>query len=125
MTAQHLTTIERIETVKILRTQETGSEIHQIFSHGQKLLDQKAAVIIHFKDELRRTSEHFNKVNEMQTIGQREAEMIYKEKLFQVQNDFEERKKNLTDQYDHLITKKEADLRKFMDDAERYVKDKK
>ena len=51
--------------------------------------------------------------------------MIYKEKLFQVQNDFEERKKNLTDQYDHLITKKEADLRKFMDDAERYVKDKK
>lgn len=66
------------------------------------------------KDELRRTSEHYNKMSEMQAIGQREAEMVYKEKLYAFQESFEERKKNMNEQYDHLLKFKDDELRKFM-----------
>jgi len=61
----------------------------------------------------------------MQTIGQKEAEIIYKQKFVAMQQDFEERKKNICEQYEHLMEKKEADLNKFMVDAEKYVKNKK
>ena len=47
------------------------------------------------KDELRRTSEHFNKVTEMQSIGQREAEMNYKNQFYELQTRFEEKKRNV------------------------------
>lgn len=89
------------------------------------MLEQKAAVVVNFKDELRRTSEHFNKVSEMQTIGQKEAEIVYKQRFFALQQDFEERKRNIGEQYSHMIEKREAELAKFMGEAERYVKDKK
>jgi hypothetical protein len=45
-------------------------------------MSQKASIILGFKDEIRRTTEHYNKVTEMQTIGKREAEIVYKEKLY-------------------------------------------
>lgn len=89
------------------------------------MLEQKASVVVNFKDELRRTTEHFNKVTEMQTIGQKEAEIAYKQRLFAIQQDFEERKRNTSEQYSHMIEQREADLAKFMAEAERYVKDKK
>jgi hypothetical protein len=38
-------------------------------SHGTKIMEQKASILLNMKDELRRTSEHYNKVAEMQTIG--------------------------------------------------------
>lgn len=125
LTKQHQTTIDRIQSCKKSTAEETDNEIQKIFEHGQKLLMQKASVVVNFKDELRRTSEHFNKVSEMQTIGQKEAEIIFKQKFVTMQMDFEERKKNICEQYEHLMAKKDADLSKFMADAERYVKEKK
>ena len=41
-------------------------------------MTEKAYLILGMKDEIRRTSEYFNKVTEMQAIGKREAEMLYK-----------------------------------------------
>lgn len=77
------------------------------------------------KDELRRTSEHYNKVSEMQSIGQREAEMQYKERLFALQDGYQERKVNIEEQYKHLVRGKEGDLKKFVEDGQKYVNAKK
>lgn len=99
--------------------------MHRIMTHGHKLLEEKAAVILGMKDELRRTSEHYNKVTEMQTIGQREAEMKYKDKLYELQAQFEEKKRNLSEQYDHIIEQKDAEISKFVSEAQEYMKSKK
>jgi hypothetical protein len=50
----------------------------KIIKHGQTLMTEKASLILGMKDEIRRTSEHYNKVTEMQAVGKREAEMVYK-----------------------------------------------
>jgi hypothetical protein len=71
--------------------------MQKIISHGQTIMMEKAQLLLGMKDELRRTSEHFNKVSEMQTIGKREAEMKYKEQLYAIQESFEERKKNIVE----------------------------
>jgi hypothetical protein len=59
-------------------TTETGEEMLKIIKHGQTLMSEKASLILGMKDELRRTSDHYNKVTEMQSMGKREAEMQYK-----------------------------------------------
>jgi hypothetical protein len=82
-------------------------------------------MILNFKDELRRTSEHFNRISEMHAIGSKEAELKYKEELYAVQEEFERRRKNMAEQYEHLIQAKEEEREKFMRDAEKYVKAKK
>lgn len=45
-------------------------------------MTEKASLILGMKDEIRRTSEHYNKVTEMQAVGKREAEMVYKQELY-------------------------------------------
>jgi len=54
-----------IEKTVAQGTQETGSEMLKIIKHGQTLMSEKAYLILGMKDEIRRTSEHFNKVTEM------------------------------------------------------------
>lgn len=81
-------------------------------------------MLLNFKDELRRTSEHYNRISEMHSIGSKEAELRYKEELYLVQEEFENRRKNMAEQYEHLIQAKEAESEKFMRDAEKYVKNK-
>jgi hypothetical protein len=46
-------------------TTETGEEMLKIIKHGQTLMSEKASLILGMKDELRRTSDHYNKVTEM------------------------------------------------------------
>lgn len=99
--------------------------MQKIISHGQTIMMEKAQLLLGMKDELRRTSEHFNKVSEMQTIGKREAEMKYKEQLYAIQESFEERKKNIVEQYDHILEVKDGELKKFLADANKYISDKK
>lgn len=99
--------------------------MNKIITHGSTLLHEKGGLLLSMKDELRRTSEHYNKVNEMQSIGKREAEMAYKEKVYRAQEVFDEKKKNMTEQYEHLLSGKEEDLRKFMADADKYITGKK
>lgn len=93
----HTSAKTQIEDTYHGAVKETDDEMHRIMTHGHKLLEEKAAVILGMKDELRRTSEHYNKVTEMQTIGQREAEMKYKDKLYELQAQFEEKKRNLSE----------------------------
>ncbi len=69
----------------------------KLLKHGQTLMSQKASIILGFKDEIRRTTEHYNKVTEMQTIGKREAEIVYKEKLYAIQEEWDLKKKNVTE----------------------------
>ena len=69
----------------------------KLMKHGQTLMTQKASIILSFKDEIRRTTEHFNKVTEMQTIGKREAEISYKERLYALQEEWETKRKNVTE----------------------------
>lgn len=97
----------------------------KLLKHGQSLMSQKASIILGFKDEIRRTTEHFNKVTEMQTIGKREAEIAYKERLYALQEEWEVKRKNVTEQYDHLLRIKEEELTKFKNDAQKYIGEKK
>ena len=122
---QQEATTARIGTAVQVTHKETSDEMNKIINHGSTLLLEKGALLLGMKDELRRTSEHYNKVNEMQSIGKREAEMEYKEKVYRAQEDFDEKKKNMTEQYEHLLSGKEEDLRKFMVDADKYITGKK
>ena len=45
-----------------------------MLSHGHVLMGEKANLIHGIKDELKKTSEHSNKVSEMKEMGKREAE---------------------------------------------------
>ena len=44
-------------------------------------MGEKANLIHGIKDELKRTTEQFNKMNEMKEIGKKEAEFIYRKEL--------------------------------------------
>ena len=91
----------------------TEGDLLALMKHGQSLMSQKASIILGFKDEIRRTTEHYSKVTEMQTIGKREAEIAYKESLYAVQEEWETKRKNVTEQYDHILKVKEEELTKF------------
>jgi hypothetical protein len=67
--ATHGDTLKRVENTKTNTLQATHEEIFKIIGHGTKIMEQKAPILLNMKDELRRTSEHYNKVNEMQSIG--------------------------------------------------------
>jgi hypothetical protein len=41
-------------------------------------MEERAHLIHSLKDELKKTSEHHNKLSEMKDMGKREAEMSYK-----------------------------------------------
>ena len=70
---QQEATTARIGTAVQVTHKETSDEMNKIINHGSTLLLEKGALLLGMKDELRRTSEHYNKVNEMQSIGKREA----------------------------------------------------
>ena len=97
----------------------------KIINHGQTLMKEKASLILGMKDEIRRTSEHYNKVTEMQAVGKREAEMVYKQELYALQEDFDQRKSNMVEQYEHLIRVKDEELFKFRVECEKYIIEKK
>jgi len=45
-----------------------------MIKHGHVLIEEKANLIHGIKDEIKKTSEHSNKVFEMKEMGKREAE---------------------------------------------------
>lgn len=57
---------------------DINEEITKMMQHGQILIEEKAHLIHDIKDEMIKSSEHFNKVSELQEMGKREAEMNYK-----------------------------------------------
>ena len=61
----------------------------------------------------------------MQTIGKREAEIAYKERLYALQEEWEVKRRNVTEQYEHLLRIKEDELTKFKNDAQNYIGEKK
>lgn len=61
----------------------------------------------------------------MQTIGKREAEIAYKERLYALQEEWEVKRRNVTEQYEHLLRIKEDELTKFKNDAQKYIGEKK
>ena len=104
---------------------EITEEISKMMFHGQVLIEEKAHLIHGLKNELRKTSEHFNKFTELKEMGKREAEMQYKMTVNERQAEYEANKKNLEEQYEHLLASKDDELKKFMDDATRYTMNKK
>jgi hypothetical protein len=57
---------------------DINEEISKMIHHGQILIEEKAYLIHGLKDELIKSSEHFNKVSELKDMGKREAELQYK-----------------------------------------------
>eukprot|EP00347_Sterkiella_histriomuscorum_P016482 403353010 len=104
---------------------DINEEISKMIFHGQILMEERAHLIHGLKDELKKTSEHFNKVSELKDMGKREAEMQYKFQLSQMQEEYENSMRNIKEQYSHLISGKDQELRKFIADAEKYTNDKK
>ena len=77
------------------------------------------------KDELRRTSEHFNKVSEMSHMGEKEAEMRYKARLMEVKEDHQMRQEEIEREEERKIREKEGEIKRFMEESNKYFKDKK
>lgn len=93
--------------------------------HGHILVEEKGHLIHDLKDELKKTSEHYNKISEMKDMGKREAELHYKQLLNDKQAEYKQTQRNIKDQYQHLLVTKEEQLKTFMREAESYTKDKK
>jgi len=58
-------------------------------------------------------------------MGKREAEMLYKQELYALQEDFDAKKINMVEQYEHLIKLKDDELFKFGVECQKYINDKK
>ena len=52
-----------------------------MIEHGHVLMEEKANLIHVINDELKRTTEQANKINEMKEMGKKEAEFQYKKML--------------------------------------------
>jgi hypothetical protein len=89
---------------------DINDELSKMIHHGHILIEEKAHLIHGLKDELKKTSEHFNKITEMSDLGKREAEMQYKQTLNEKQIEYKNKMKNVKDQYEHLIACKEEEL---------------
>lgn len=74
---------------------DINEEISKMIHHGQILIEEKAHLIHGLKDELKKTSEHYNKISEMKDMGKREAELQYKQALNQKQTDYKVTMKNI------------------------------
>ena len=61
----------------------------------------------------------------MKELGKREAEFQYKNLVNEKLNEYKQSMKNIKDQYDHLIEQKEAQFKKFIDEANSYTVSKK
>lgn len=78
--------------------------------HSHILIEDKAHLLHDMKDELKKTSEHFNKASELKDIGKREAEMQYKREYNRSVQGHEQAMKNMQEQYEHLMGNKESEL---------------
>ena len=76
---------------------DINEEISKMIHHGQILIEEKAHLIHGLKDELKKTSEHFNKISEMKDMGKREAELQYKHMLNEKQNEYKLTMKNINE----------------------------
>ncbi len=74
---------------------DINEEISKMIHHGQILIEEKAHLIHGLKGELKKTSEHYNKISEMKDMGKREAELQYKQALNQKQTDYKVTMKNI------------------------------
>ncbi|CDW90581.1 UNKNOWN [Stylonychia lemnae] len=104
---------------------DINEEISKMIHHGQILIEEKAHLIHGLKEELKKNSEHHNKISEMKDMGKREAELMYKQQLNDKQIDYKKTMKNINEQYDHLIRTKDEELQKFLSDATKYTVEKK
>ena len=78
---------------------DINDELHKVIQHGQILIEEKAHLILGIKEEMKKTSEHFNKVNELKDMGKREAEIKYKEQYNEKHKQFEHEIGNIREQY--------------------------
>lgn len=90
-------TRSKIKTKLKEEHKDINEELNKMMFHGHILIEEKAHLIHGIKDELKKTSEHFNKATELKDMGKREAEMSYKLKLNEKQRDYENSLKNVTD----------------------------
>lgn len=87
--ARHQQTRTQIKSKVKEEMKDINDEISKMIFHGQILMEERAHLIHGLKDELKKTSEHFNKVSEMKDMGKREAEMQYKHQLSQMQEEYD------------------------------------
>ena len=73
--AKHFETKNRIKSKLREEMKDINEEIGKMIHHGHVLIEERAHLIHGLKDELKKTSEHFNKVSEMKDMGKREAEL--------------------------------------------------
>lgn len=92
---------------------EINEEIAKIMQHGHILIREKAHLIHGLNAQLKKTSEHSNKITEMRELGKREAEFEYKCVLNEKQAQHKSGIKNLKDQYEHLLNEKEYQYSQF------------
>ena len=104
---------------------DTSDELTRMLIHGQVLIEEKAHLIHGLKDQLKKTSEHSNKVTELKEMGKREAEMQYKMIVNEKQAEYKHDMKNIKEQYEHLLTAKTEEQSKFMTEANAYTVQKK
>lgn len=122
---KHNDTKHKIKTKVREEQKDMIDEISKMIFHGQILMEEKAHLIHGIKDELKKTSEHYNKLTEMQDMGRREAELQYRMILNEKKNEYKQASKNVKEQYEHLIKAKDEELQKFMNDANKYTQEKK
>lgn len=65
--------------------------------HSHILIEDKAHLLHDMKEELKKTSEHFNKATELKDIGKREAEMQYRQEYNRSLQEYEQNMANMKD----------------------------
>lgn len=100
-------------------------DIQQIINDSHLVFEEKANVVHNLNKSIVKKVSNYERVNEMKDIGKREAEIKYKSIVDEQKNQHKKEMSNLKSQYEYLLSEKEAELEKFVNEFKQYHNQKK
>lgn len=100
-------------------------EIQQIINDSQLVFEEKANVVHNLNKSIVKKVNNYERVNEMKDLGKREAEITYKSIVDEQKSQHKKELSNLKSQYEYLLSEKEAELEKFVNEFKQYHNQKK
>lgn len=100
-------------------------EVQQMIDHSHLIFEEKADVVHKLNTSIVQKVSNTEKVNEMKDLGKREAEIKYNTIKSQISNEHKKEITNLKEQYEYLLSEKEKELEKFVNEFKEYHAQKK
>lgn len=89
-------------------------------NHSQQVLEEKVSVVHKLNNTIVKKVNNYERVNEMKDLGKREAHSEYKKIVDEQSNQHKKELTNLKNQYEYLLSEKEKEFEKFVNEFKVY-----